>query len=108
VKRSPLRKYNRKRQAKRKAGDRVKGSYFRWAKTKPCTFLFRGNHRCWGGMTAHHVRSVGAGGEDFENCLPVCEGMHSEIHSSTKEEIWMRYQVDMRAEAKRLAKEYPV
>lgn len=107
MKRSPLKKYNPRRRAKRKREDRIYGSYFRWAKTRPCRFLSRGNHRCWGGPTAHHIKSVGSGGEDHGNCLPVCEGMHTEIHCSTKDEIWMRYSMDMVKEARALAKEWP-
>ena len=80
MKRTPLKRRAPIRPGRRKPRPAdVYGEYHRWIKTLPCTFDgIRGG--CFGPIDGHHVRSVGAGGKDFANEIPVCRTHHREIH----------------------------
>lgn len=76
----PVNAVNRKRKAKRAADDRVYGSYHRWVKQHPCAVKGEGSP-CFGDVDGHHIRSVGAGGVDANNTVPLCRGHHTEWHT---------------------------
>lgn len=62
----------------------VYGTIFEACRNLPCILAGRAGHRCVGSVTGHHVRSVGAGGQDRENCVPVCVSAHAMCHG----QIW--------------------
>lgn len=78
VRKKAVKRVNAKRKAKRAAEDRVYGSFFRYVRTLPCAIA--GEHECGGTVDGHHIKSVGAGGEDANNCVPLCRFAHTEIH----------------------------
>src|SRR5688572_27318572 len=65
-----MNKVNADRKAKRKADDLVYGSFFQWVKTHPCAAEGEGVE-CFGEVTAHHLKSVGSGGQDAGNLVPL-------------------------------------
>jgi len=49
---------------------------------------------CLGHVTAHHKKSVGAGGDDsLENLMPLCTKHHTEIHQIGKQSFKKKYNV---------------
>ena len=113
MKRSPIRKYNKERMYRKRHDENgVKhtyGKYHEWIGTLTCTFLFRSDHRCYGAVSGHHLLPVGRGGRDYGNEIPACQGIHTELHSSTELDIETRYGLSkkgLQLEAQRLAKEW--
>lgn len=90
------------RRGPRKSGA-VYGKYHEWARSLPCLLQPDPEHRCIGGNTAHHVKSVGAGGKDFANEVPLCCGAHVEVHTLGRRTFEARYGLDLEAEAIRLS-----
>lgn len=44
------------------------------------------NEKCWGVVKCHHVKSVGSGGKDEFNLIPLCQEHHtSGIHTTTND-----------------------
>jgi hypothetical protein len=85
----------------RRDSDRVYGSYHRYvADAYDCTLLKLKDHvsgkrhRCRGKITAHHLDTVGSGGEDAANVNPVCVQAHDEFHTLGVAEVARRYQID--------------
>lgn len=112
ARRSELPKVNRKRKAKRKAENKVYGTYYITIANLPTCVGQRGRapHQCCYTLTrraeAHHLKKVGSGGRDAENCLDVCHRMHDEFESRPLSEIEAETGLDMKAEAARLYEEF--
>lgn len=85
----------------------VYGPYHEWMAGLPCLLRDHPEHRCAGRVAGHHVRSVGAGGKDLGNEVPLCERAHREVHRVGRESFADRYEVDLWAEAERLEKRAP-
>lgn len=49
---------------------------------------------------AHHVTTVGAGGKDKENLVPLCPKHHNEVHTIGTQSFEDKYNVDLEKEAK--------
>lgn len=86
---------NRGRQKRRRAAGLVYGPHHEWMKGRPC--VLTGLHRCMGPVTGHHLKSVGSGGEDRNNQVPVCEAAHREFHDRPLSEMCDRYGWDFRS-----------
>ena len=93
---------NRERK-ERDRGDRVYGPYHKWISTLPC--VIGGN--CFGPVKGHHVKSVGARGEDFGNEVPLCVKHHDEGHTGGWKSFAAKYSIDLQERAYRLAILYP-
>lgn len=98
-------KTNPKRKAKRAAEDVVYGSFFRYVRTLPCAVMGEGSP-CIGAVDGHHMRSVGAGGQDAANTVPLCRGHHSEWHTIGPKRFDARYFNDLRMFAEILWRRY--
>lgn len=85
----------------------VYGPYHDWVGTLDCLIGERPDHRCAGRVTGHHVRSVGAGGKDRGNEVPLCERAHREVHRVGRETFEGRYGIDLRRWARKLAARVP-
>ena len=102
-----------KQSGPRSAGDahladpEVYGAYHQWIGTLRCLLQERSDHRCAGRVTGHHVRSVGAGGKDVGNEVPLCERFHREVHRIGRRTFEDRYGLDLAAEATRLSAQAP-
>lgn len=102
--RKRLNPINRKRQAKRKAEGKVYGPYHRWISDHHgCAVFSPGD--CYGDVAGHHLKTVGAGGEDAGNEIPLCAKHHTEIHAGLDDFEW-RYGIIVEAEAAYLWKRY--
>lgn len=55
------------------------------------------------GWWAHHVKSVGAGGLDAENCAPLCMAHHAEVENIGRKTFEKKYGVDLETIAKEIA-----
>jgi len=57
------------------------GAYHRWIKGKNCEVVVIGNRQsdCEGKVTGHHMKTVGSGGRDFGNEVPLCNRHHKLI-----------------------------
>lgn len=81
---------NRKRQAKRKKEGKIYGVYHRAVKELACIGWESLHHGCEAfppdrlGVEGHHVKSIGAGGVDEKNEVPVCPLLHDQIEGK----IW--------------------
>jgi len=98
-----LRSVNQERKAKRREAGEVYGPGYVWMTSQPCALSGRGKchmaqHRS---PEAHHVRSVGAGGHDEQNVVPICHGHHDQVHSFGRETFERRHGVDLHASAVR-------
>lgn len=94
----PLPPSNAKRKAKRKAEKKVYGPGWKWiSQNLPCAALGHPDHRCIGARCpAHHLETVGSGGQDEENCVPACVQLHTEMHQS-EDRVETRYGLDLKA-----------
>lgn len=74
----------------------------------PCLRRMRDpDHRCVGAVVGHHVKSVGAGGKDYANEVPLCAGSHFTLHTMGQDAACRAWQIDFGAEAERIARGYP-
>ena len=77
VPKPPLKK--KPRAVKRFAGKRDP-AYAAWVRTQPCALRGKPEHHCIGLVQACHLKSRGAGGDDFKNLYPGCKTAHAEQH----------------------------
>lgn len=99
----PMRRQNRKRAAARRVEDfGERGAAIR---AMPC--LIAGTHACGGAMEAAHAKSRGAGG-DRRHLVPLCSGHHREQHTRGVLTFQAKYQLDLLAEADRIATELDI
>ena len=94
-----LRAVNPERKARRREAGEVYGPGYVWMTRQPCILRGHPDHRCaWAryrNLEAHHVKSVGAGGGDAENIVPVCHLAHDALHSRGPETFERRYYVSL-------------
>ena len=74
---STLRPRNPDTQKRRKEKDHVYGSYHQAVSRLPCLLADHEDHECEGTVSGHHVESVGRGGVDYANEVPLCDGAHT-------------------------------
>ena len=83
----------------RATGDEVYGPLFEACKRLPCILGGHPDHQCWGPVTGHHVKRVGAGGVDWENVVPMCRHLHALCHGqswgTTERDVERRFQIDL-------------
>jgi len=103
LKRSRLNPVNRERRERRKKDDDVYGSYHRYVQELPCILADR--HEC-AAAVGHHVKSVGAGGKDYANEVPLCLRHHEEVHRTGRETFEERHGVDLNLIAAGIAERY--
>jgi len=80
-----MRRFNPERRARREAEGRVYGELHQWTKRQPCILAGHADHTCQfyadrKGVESHHVKSIGSGGEDENNTLSCCPGLHDSFH----------------------------
>lgn len=85
----------------------VYGPYHAWVGTLDCLLRKHPGHRCGGRVTGHHLRSVGAGGTDVGNEVPLCGRAHREVHRIGQRSFATRYGLDLRGEARTLRNRAP-
>lgn len=105
LKRTSLRQVNPERQKKRQEAGLVYGPYHRWIGTLACLVK---NWACYSTMRGHHVKSIGAGGQDHGNEVPLCDFHHLfELPSMGRKAFEEKHGVDLAAEADQLKEHYP-
>jgi len=82
------------------------GEYHSWIKTLNCLLVHRGE--CFGAVTGHHVKSIGAGGHDECNEIPLCMKHHTDIHTLGRKTFAERNHLDLRCECERLHRSYVI
>ena len=70
---------NRARQKRREEAGEVYGPYFKWMVGQPCEAA-NGHCVTWAPTVGHHVKTVGSGGKDAENLVPLCVLHHRMAH----------------------------
>ena len=74
----------------------VYGPYHRWIASKPCTLWLLGkSHACNVRVDGHHLRTIGAGGKDYGNEVPLCLFAHAEVHTSGRTRFEAKYGIDL-------------
>ncbi len=61
---------------------------------------------CGGPPVPAHVKSRGAGGHDRGNTVPLCHRHHQEQHRRGIKTFQVQYNIDLKAEAKRIEEAY--
>lgn len=81
--------------------EEVYGPIFKACRHMPCILRSHPDHDCWGYVTGHHVKRVGAGGKDENNVVPVCVHLHNLVHGqvwgTTERDIVRDYDLDLQA-----------
>lgn len=89
----------------------VYGRYHEWVGHLPCILAGIDGHACRSYrdgqlVKGHHVKSVGAGGKDRGNEVPMCFTAHIEVHRGQKT-FEEQHQIDLQSVAAALANFYP-
>lgn len=104
-----MRRVNPERAARREEADLVYGTHHAFVKEGACDV--RGRQRSNGSIhecgffadrpniEGHHIKSVGSGGEDRNNEVPLCPAAHDEAHSMSVSEWCRLYHRDFRSVA---------
>ena len=92
----------KRRRRKRPKHGKVYGPYHRWIKGFPCVI----GVGCFGDEAGHHIRTVGAGGEDHGNEVPLCVRHHYMVHQQGRLRLSAGYGVDIVAVAKELGEKW--
>jgi len=95
--RTAIRAINRQRKARREATGEVYGPYHKSMASLPCAVLKIGE--CYGDVAGHHLKSVGAGGKDEANVVPLCWWHHREVHTTGPDAFEWRHGISLEAEA---------
>lgn len=102
--RTPLRRQTRVRpvntRRRRQRFELAFGERGEHVRAMPC--LLAGKASCEGRTEAAHVRSRGAGGTR-RDLVPLCSGHHEQQHRWGLPDFQRRHQIDLRAEAQRIA-----
>lgn len=81
-----------------------------FARDLGCTVGHHPEHRCWGRIEAHHVRSRGAGYGDWVegegNVVGLCAGAHREIHRQGQQTFERTYEINLAARAATIGDRY--
>ena len=83
-------------------GEAVYGPYHTWVKGLACHVAIS----CEGPVDGHHLKSVGAGGQDHGNEVPLCRLHHRQIHQMGLSRFEALHGVRLKLRAARLAKEW--
>lgn len=108
----PMNRVNAKKRAMRESEGLVYGPLHQWTKRLPCVLAGHELHVCEfyadrRVIESHHaVETVGAGGQDRNNCLPCCPALHDEFHRRGLVGMCERYRRDFRSIACDLTAEY--
>lgn len=106
----PLKPVNKARKAKRKADGLVYGPYHDFVGTLPCLLRTNVIHMCRGTVRGHHIVSVGAGGVDEGNEVPLCDAGHTlsmkSVHALGRESFEAYWKIRLEEEARRVAEAY--
>lgn len=109
--RKKIRPYNKER-LERIRGKHTYGPYHQWITSHPCILSVFPDHTCmrypdgkW--VKGHHVVSVGAGGRDWENEVPVCMLAHA-LCETTWSKVEKKYGISLRDVARKLSDECPM
>lgn len=73
----------------------VYGEYYEWVKGFDICAV--SDDRCLGGLTGHHVKTVGAGGKDYGNVVPLCTRHHTAVHTIGRISFERQFGVDLHA-----------
>ena len=93
----PMPKVNEARRARREAEGRVYSEHHEWIATQPCVLAGLQGHKCMGIVVGHHLKTVGSGGEDRNNQVPVCESAHSLFHDKPLSEVCRQFHKDFKS-----------
>lgn len=97
-----LKSFGRVRKRRQAKGE-IYGPYHEWVKTLPCLCKDNISTKCGGPVDAHHVKSVGAGGKDYANQVPLCRLHHQLLHTVGRGWFEDVYGFTLTTEAKRIA-----
>jgi hypothetical protein len=87
-------------------------AYREWIRSLPCAArdalapYLPTLSRCYGIIECTHVKSRGAGGDDFGNCIPLCTGHHRHQHDWGIMAFANYYKLDLAAIARNLGERY--
>lgn len=59
------------------------------------------------GWWAHHVKSVGSGGRDLYNVVPLCVHHHTEVETSGRKSFEAKHNIDLSESARRIGIQSP-
>lgn len=99
----PMNKVNAKRRAQRESEGLVYGPHHDYMRTLGCVLadVDHGHHCVFTkeqpNVVGHHLKSVGSGGEDRNNQVPVCGAGHIEFHGYGIFAMCDMYGVDFRS-----------
>jgi len=96
MKRTPIKRYGARRKKRDKDG-LVYGWFHVWIRKYPCMI----GVKCQGDVVGHHVKSVGAGGQDLGNEVALCWHHHGQVHRMGRPRFEAQYGVDLDREAKK-------
>ena len=104
-----MNKVNKARLERRERDDRVYGSHHSFIKEGACDVRLRQRangsiHECGffadrPNIEGHHIKSVGSGGEDRNNEVPLCPAAHDEAHSLSVSDWCRLYHRDFKSVA---------
>ena len=85
------------------------GRYHRWVASLPC--IAHGKGVCIATTErarteAHHLRSIGAGGHDYGNEVPVCPRHHDMLHTIGQYRFEKKYGLDLQAKAEEVRRRW--
>lgn len=84
------------------------GKIFEACRKMPCILKGVEGHTCYGYITGHHIKRVGAGGTDYCNTIPVCVRLHDLLHGKiwgiTERDICVKFNIDLYALAADITK----
>jgi hypothetical protein len=97
-----MNRVNAKRRAQRESEGLVYGELHEWTKRQACILEDHPEHVCQffsdrRAIESHHVRSVGSGGQDENNTLPVDPGLHDSFHRLGLTRMCERHGLDFRS-----------
>lgn len=98
----PMNKVNQRRRAKRESDGLVYGDLHEWTKRQPCILADHPDHACAfypdrKNVESHHVKSIGSGGKDENNTVPLCPRGHDEAHCLGLTRLCEKYHRDFRS-----------
>jgi len=109
-KRKKIRPFNKEKR-ERMRGKHTYGPYHRWISTQQCILAIYPDHTCmqypdgkW--VKGHHVKTVGSGGRDFLNEVPVCMLAHA-LCETTFSKVERKFGISLREVAEGLAFDCP-
>lgn len=106
-----MRRVNPERRARRESEGLVYGEIHEFTKRLPCILADHTEHCCEfypdrREVESHHVKSVGAGGQDRNGTVPLCPGGHDEAHRRGLVGMCEKYGRDLRSLACEVTAEF--